>query len=173
MATDVFYQDTGWQSSSGPYINRQVPLGDLWPEGLGSEAGGGNKDVLEDGMHQAFACGAKGNRPHNPVGVSVSMNEDADLVQMNFAPGFLFKAYVANVLTYSNGSPATFSQSLAAFQPVYVDDSDSLDLFPRRIALPTITRNVAGFSMIKTSTLITMLAAQMRPPAYRFPWQTA
>lgn len=127
MPTDVFYQDTGWQSSSGPYINRQVPLGDLWPEGLASEAGGGNKDVLEDGMHQAFACGAKANRPHNPVGVSVSMNEDASLVQMNFAPGFLFKAYVANVLTYSQGSPATFDQSLEAFDPVYLDDSDGLD----------------------------------------------
>jgi hypothetical protein len=125
MATE-FYKDTGWQSSSGPYVNRQVPVGDLWPEGLASEAAGGNKDILEDGMHQAFACGAKANRPHNPVGVSVSMNEDAGLVQMNFALGFLFKAWVANVTAYSQGAAAVFDQSLAAFDPVYVDDSDPL-----------------------------------------------
>lgn len=127
MAVDTFYEGTDWQSSSGPYLNRQVEIADLWPEGLGSETGGGNKDVLEDGMHQAFACGSTANRPHNPVGVSVSKNEAASLVQMNFAQGFMFKAYVANVLTYSNGTAATFDQSLEAFDPVYVDDSDDLD----------------------------------------------
>jgi hypothetical protein len=127
MTVDTFYQDTSWQSSSGPYLNRMVELTDLWPEGLASEAAGGNKDVLEDGMHQFLACGAKADRPHNPVGVTVSMNETAGLVQMNFAQGFMAKAYVANVLTYSQGAAATFDQSLEAFEPVYVDDSDPLD----------------------------------------------
>lgn len=127
MTVSTFYQGTDWQSSSGPYLNRQMATGDIWPEGASSEAGGGNKDDLEDGMHQAFACGAKANRPHNPVGVSVSYNADADLLQLNMAQGFMFKAYVANVLTYSNGAAATFDQSLAAFDPVYVDDSDPLD----------------------------------------------
>lgn len=127
MTVDTFYSETDWQSSSGPYLNRMVELADLWPEGLGSETGGGNKDVLEDGMHMFFACGSAAQRPHNPVGVSVSKNEAADLVQMNFAQGFMAKAYVANVLTYSNGSAATFDQSLDAFEPVYIDDSDDLD----------------------------------------------
>lgn len=127
MTIDTFYSETDWQSSSGPYLNRQLALADIWPEGLGSETGGGNKDVLEDGMHQAFAVGATANRPHNVVGVTVSYNATGDLLQLNVAQGFMFKAYVANVLTYSNGSAATFDQSLALGDPVYIDDSADLD----------------------------------------------
>lgn len=49
-----------------------------------------------------------------------------NLIQMNIAPGFCFKAYVANVLTYSSHSADTFDQSLAIGEPVYVDDSEAL-----------------------------------------------
>jgi len=123
----VFYGETDWQSSSGPLIIRQFDEADLWPEGAASEIAGGNKDELEDGLHPFLAIGPKALRPVNQVGVVVTVTND-HLVHMNVAPGFCAKAYVANVLTYdAQGAAATFDQSLAIGEPVYVDDTDALD----------------------------------------------
>lgn len=127
MAVDNFYRSPGWQSTSEPYINRQLATGDIWPEGLASETDGGDKDVLKDGDHQFFAVGAKANRPLNEVGITVSHNATANLLQMNVAPGFIASAYVANVLTYDQGSAATFATSIAVGDPVFIDDSEDLD----------------------------------------------
>jgi hypothetical protein len=125
--TDQFYSESNWQSSSGPILSRQVDIADLWPEGLLSETGGAtNKDILAAGDHQCFAIGPTALRPVNLVGVTISYLND-HLIQMNLAPGFCFKAYVANVLTYDQGAANTFDQSLAIGEPVYVDDSDDLD----------------------------------------------
>ncbi len=48
------------------------------------------------------------------------------LINLNLAPGFCFKAYVANVLTYNAHVAATWDLSLAIGEPVYVDDSEAL-----------------------------------------------
>ena len=125
--TDQFYHANDWESSSGPIISRQFAEADIWPVGLNSESDGtGDKEVLADGDHPCVAIGPKASREQDtPVGVILSW-ENVNLLNLNVASGFCFKAYVANVLTYSNGSPATFDQSLAIGEPVYVDDSDSL-----------------------------------------------
>ena len=124
---DEFYSGTDWEETSGPYENLMYARTDLWPEGPYSESdGAGDKDDLADGLHQCFAIGAKANRPHNAVGVSVTYNAAVALAVLNCAMNFMFKAYVANVLTYADGSPATFDTSLAVGDPVYVDDSPAL-----------------------------------------------
>lgn len=124
---DEFYRGSDWEETSGPYNNLMYADDDLWPEGLNSESdGAGDKDILSDGDHQCFAIGAKANRPHNAVGVTISYNAAASLAVMNCAMNFMFKAYVANVLTYDGGNPATFDTSLAVGDPVYVDDSPAL-----------------------------------------------
>ena len=125
--TDQFYHANDWESSSGPIISRQFAEADIWPVGLNSESDGtGDKEVLADGDHPCVAIGPKASRAATtPVGVILSW-ENVNLLNLNVASGFCFKAYVANVLTYSQGSPATFDQSLAIGEPVYVDDSDSL-----------------------------------------------
>lgn len=125
---DEFYKGTDWQSSSGPIISRQLTTADLWPEGPDSESNGtGDKDDLADGLHPILAIGPKANRPSNMVCSVMTYLADADLAQVNIAPGHIVKQYVANVLTYSTGSPNTYDTSLAVGDPVYVDDSDSLD----------------------------------------------
>lgn len=128
MATDVFYSGTNWQSTSGPYLNRNWQDDDLWPHGPDSESDNtGDKDDLADGLHPFLAIGPKALRPLNMVGVMVTYNSATGIAVMNVAPGFCAKSYVANVLTYSNDQPATFDQSLAIGEPVYIDDSNSLD----------------------------------------------
>lgn len=124
---DYFQSGTDWQCSSGPTIPLQVELADVWPQGTGAmgEIGGGDKDVLADGDHPAFALGAKANRPNNLTGVVLKYT-DANLVTLNVADKFCTKQYVANVLTYSGTSPYTFDSSLEFGDPVYVDDSDAL-----------------------------------------------
>lgn len=122
--TDVFYGEPDWQSSSGPILTIQVALADLWPEGLASEISGGNKDILADGLHPFLAIGAVANRPVNMVGVVETYNATVGLAQVNIAPGFMAKAYVANVLTYSQGNPNTFDTSFVAGDPVWIDDSN-------------------------------------------------
>jgi hypothetical protein len=107
-------------------ITRQVALNDVWPEGNNNKAGGGDCDILEDGLHPALAVGLKANRPENMTGVVVSYNANANLVTMNFADKFCSRQYVANVLTYAGGNPATFDQSMNVGDPVYIDDSDGL-----------------------------------------------
>jgi hypothetical protein len=131
MTVNTFYAGPDSQVSSGPYLIRSVLRADIWPEGLNSESdGAGDKDVLVDGMHQAFAVGAKANRPNNMVGVSIGINA-AGIVNLNFAYGYLFKAYVANVTAYAGGGPgaaaSAWDASLALGDPVYVDDSVVLD----------------------------------------------
>lgn len=126
-AYDYFIHGPDWESSSGPILSRAFLLADLWPEGADSESDStGDKDVLEDGYHPFLAIGPKALRPLNLVGVVLTYSSDAGIVEMNLAPGFVGKAYVANVLTYNAGSPNTFDQSLAIGEPVYIDDSDSL-----------------------------------------------
>jgi hypothetical protein len=123
-----FYSGTDWEESSGPYINLMYDGSvDLWPWGINCESdGAGDKDLLADGLHPCLAIGDKANRATNDVGVMVTYNAAADLAIMNVAQNFMFKAYVANVLTYGGGNPATFDTSLAVGDPVYVDDSPAL-----------------------------------------------
>lgn len=125
MSTE-FYGGTDWEQTSGPIIPRQFALADIWPVGLGSEIGGGNKDVLEDGLHPAVAVGAKGFRPKNLTGTVISYNAAAGLVILNMADKFVSRQYVANVLTYAANIPDSWAATFALGAPVYVDDSDSL-----------------------------------------------
>jgi len=127
--TTEFYFGTDWESSSGPILSRQFPVTDLWPQGVTAgwcKSDNSACDILADGLHPFLAIGPKALRPINMVGVVMTYNATADLAQVNIAPGFVAKAYVANVLTYGGGNPNTFDQSLAIGEPVYIDDSDAL-----------------------------------------------
>lgn len=126
MPVTEFYGETDWEGSSGPIISREYDAADLWPHGLASERAGGNKDILEDGLHPFLAIGPKASRiARMKCGVVITM--ETNLVQVNVAEGFAAKAYVANVLTYDGAhDPATFDGSLAIGEPVYLDDSDAL-----------------------------------------------
>ena len=129
MPTTTFYGETDWESSSGPILSRQLALADLWPEGDDSCSDGAtDKDHLEAGLHPCLAIGARTVLGNQLCGVVMSYEGSltAGLAQLNVAPGFMFKAYVANVLTYNGGNPATFDQSLALGDLVYVDDSNDL-----------------------------------------------
>jgi hypothetical protein len=127
-----FYHSPDWQCSSGPELPRQFAVADLWPVGLNSESdGSGDKDILavasatQPELHPVVAIGAKANRPNNLTGVVKGYTND-HLVTLNLADKVCTRNYVANVLTYSNGTPNTFDTSMAPGDPVYVDDSDSL-----------------------------------------------
>ena len=125
--TTEFYGETDWECSSGPILTRAFDASaDLWPHGAGSEIGGGDKDVLADGLHPVLAIGGKAQRPINLTGVVVSYNSANDRAEVNLAEKVVVKAYVSNILTYSGTSPNTFDTSLAIGEPVYVDDSDAL-----------------------------------------------
>jgi hypothetical protein len=124
---DEFYFGTDWESSSGPILSRAFLLADLWPVGLNSESdGAGDKDLLADGLHPFLAIGPTALRPVNLVGVVMTYHANTTIAEVNLAPGFCAKAYVANVLTYNGGNPATFDTSLAIGEPVYLDDSPAL-----------------------------------------------
>lgn len=125
--TSDFFKGSDWESSSGPILSRTYHAVDLWPHGAGSETNAGDKDVLEDGLHPFLAIGPVANRPINMVGVVITFRDGPDIAVMNVAPGFVAKAYIANVLTYNGGNPATFDASPDIGDPVYVDDSDDLD----------------------------------------------
>jgi hypothetical protein len=132
MAPDEFYYGTDWKCSSEPILPRQFAVSDLWPVGLNSESdGAGDKDILalasatQPELHPVVAIGSKSNRPNNLTGVVMKYNSDY-LVTLDMADKVCVKNYVANVLTYSGGSPYTFDTSMAVGDPVYVDDSDSL-----------------------------------------------
>jgi len=120
-----FIHGTDWEQSSGPIISRMVHLADVWPEGLAAEIGGGDKDILENGMHPAFAIGDPANRPNNLVGVVMSYEPAATLVVLNMADKFISRQYVANILTY-DGAADTFAATYVLGAPVYVDDSEDL-----------------------------------------------
>lgn len=115
-----FYNDPDWEGSSGPIISRQYDAADLWPHGAGSEIGGGDKDVLEDGLHPFLAIGPKASVTvgSNKVGVVISM--ETNLVQVNTARGFCAKAYVSNVVSYG---PTAYTTTLSIGDPVYLDNS--------------------------------------------------
>ena len=122
-----FYGETDWQGSSGPYVMRTFDASeDLWPHGADSEIDTGDKDVLADGLHPVLAIGPKASRPRNLTGVVVTYQSNNDRAVMNLAEKVIVRQYVANVLTYSTGDPATFDTSLAVGEPVYVDDSGPL-----------------------------------------------
>ena len=126
--TTEFFQGTTWQQSSNPEpLNFAFDASaDLWPHGAGSEIGGGDKDVLADGLHPVLAIGPKALRPINLTGVVTSYESLNDRAQVDLAEKKVVRNYVANVLTYANDVPATFDTSMAIGEPVYVDDSDSL-----------------------------------------------
>ena len=130
MATAAeFYDDPDWEGSSGPIIPRTVDVSeDLWPNGTGSmgEIDGGDKDVLAAGLHPVLAIGPKAGRPVNLTGVVISYNSANDRAVMNMADKVIVRQFVSNILTYSGGSGATFDQSLAVGEPVFVDDSGPL-----------------------------------------------
>jgi len=120
-----FYFGSDWEQSSGPIVSRQFDEDDLWPHGAGSEIGGGNKDVLADGLHPVLASGAKADRTLNTL-TGVVLTWHAGLAQVNIAKGFVVRQYVANILTYNGGNPNTWAAALNVGMPVYVDDSADL-----------------------------------------------
>lgn len=124
--TTEFYFGTDWESSSGPILSRAYHVADLWPQGAAGKSDGSAADTLADGLHPFLAIGPKALRGINQVGVVMSYEANTTIAELNLAPGFCAKAYVANVLTYNAGSPNTYDQSLAIGEPVYIDDSDGL-----------------------------------------------
>lgn len=129
-----FQSGPDWQCSSGPIISRAFHVTDIWPVGADGYSDGTAKDTLSDGDHpvvaisQTAANGTKTGRPRNLTGVVISYNSDAAIVQVNLAEKVCVKNYVANVLTYSGGSPQTFVTTFYIGMPVYVDDSTGLGL---------------------------------------------
>jgi hypothetical protein len=123
-----FITGTDWEQSSGPIIARMVHLADCWPQGTGAmgEIAGGDKDVLVNGNHPAFAVGAKANRPNNLVGVVMTYEPAADLVILNMADKFISRQWVANVLSYGTSVPNAWDAHLELGDPVYIDDSEAL-----------------------------------------------
>ena len=123
-----FITGTDWEQSSGPIISRMVHVADVWPQGTGAmgEIAGGDKDVLANGDHPAFAVGAKANRPNNLVGVVMTYEDDATLVVLNMADKFISRQWVANVLSYGTSVPNAWDAILALGDPVYIDDSEAL-----------------------------------------------
>lgn len=122
----TFYSETDWEQSSEPFVNRQVAVADLWPQGARSVSG--TKDVPGAGDHVVLAVGGMtvaDGRPDNVIGVLVSYT-DANLCTLNIAEGYIIRAYVSNILTYNAGAPATWEGAPVIGQPVYIDDSDDL-----------------------------------------------
>ena len=118
-----FLTGPDWQGSSGPYVNRMVWYEDFWPHSVNGPAG---KHAIADGDHMFLAVGPTAQKPINPVGVSVSYNSATHTAVLNFAPGFIAKAYVCNITTYAQGSASAWSATLDFGQIVYVDPSDDL-----------------------------------------------
>jgi hypothetical protein len=131
-----FYIGTDWQNSSGPYVVLTVHENDCWPVYDNSE---GTKDSLLDatgaynGVHPVIALGGRttaDGRPLNLTGVVVDVTPSSTLaesqVRVNIADGMIVRNYVANVLTYSGTTPASFETAPVPFQPVFVDDSQAL-----------------------------------------------
>jgi len=134
--SDVF-QLAPWEDTSGPFVTVECHEKDIWP--VDDNSGSGTKDSIFDangdyaGVHPVVAVGgrtAADGRPLNVVGVVVSaipgLTTSLGRVVLNIADGFIVHQWVANVLTYAAGVPATFEQAPVVGQPVYVDDSDDL-----------------------------------------------
>lgn len=127
----TFYSGAGYEQSSEPQTVVQVHEADVWP--VHDNSGSGTKDQVDNGLHPVVAVGgrtAADGRPLNVTGVVITvlegLTEPVDLIQLDIADGKIVRNYVANVLTYAAGVPATFEQAPAIGQPVYVDDSDDL-----------------------------------------------
>ena len=124
---DTFYEGTNWQQSSEPHTIVDVQESDCWP--VDDRSGSGTKDQLDDNLHPIIAIGgrtAADGRPLNLTGVVVSVNLSVlgtatDRVEVNIADGTIVRQYVANVLTYSEGTAATFEQAP-------VTDEDNKDI---------------------------------------------
>ena len=134
MTTEFYGANVGendYENSSDPYLMRQVMESDCWPVDDNSDSG--TKDQLAAGLHPVIAIGgrtAADGRPLNFTGVVIDytagLTTATGLVRVNIADGFIVRNYVANVLTYSGVTPATFEQAPVIGQPVYVDDSAAL-----------------------------------------------
>ena len=124
---DGFFSGTDWEQSSGPYLNRDWELADLWPQGLGGEIDGGNKDVLADGLHPVLAVGPRSERADALTGVVVTY-DGATRVRLNHAEGFIVRQYVANITGYNEttGAADAWATNADAGTVVYVDDSGPL-----------------------------------------------
>lgn len=123
----IGYVGTDWEQTPDPYINRQVDLADLWPQGVGGDAAGGDKGVLVDGNHPILAIGPRASRATTTqTGVVVTYTSAATRAVLNIGRGFICRQNVESTLTYDNGDPATFVTSVAVGQPVYLDDSGDL-----------------------------------------------
>ena len=120
----MLYIGADWQQTFDPMVSRTYEAEYLWPYGVGSDSGGGDKALLEQGDHPFLAIGVKAIRPLNEVGVLMTFDGISKV--LNLAHGFAAKAAVANVLTYAAGSPDTFDTSVNIGDPVYIDDSDDL-----------------------------------------------
>lgn len=122
-----FYNFTNWEQTTEPLVTVQFESGMLWPHGLASEIGGGNKDVLVNGLHPILAVGAKAIRAiENLTGVVVTVNDNSGLVQLAIGKGLIVRNYVANILTYAQGAAATWAANWIVGMPVYIDDSAEL-----------------------------------------------
>lgn len=124
---NTFQEGTDWEGTSGPIISVKVPNSDMWPQT--TRSGSGTKDEIENGLHPAIAIGgmtAADGRPLNVTGVVMTCEDNAEISEVNIAHGFAIKQYVANVLTYNAGAPATFETAPIIGQPVYVDPSGDL-----------------------------------------------
>jgi|PlaIllAssembly_1097288.scaffolds.fasta_scaffold01829_7 hypothetical protein len=122
------FQAHPWESQkTEPIVTVQFETGMLWPHGAASEIGGGNKDVLEDGLHPVLAVGSKADRNvHTLTGIVVTVNDDASLAQLCLGKEMAVIQYVTNILTYAQGAAATWAANWNIGMPVYVDDSAEL-----------------------------------------------
>jgi len=134
--TTQFLSGPSYEVSSGPLVVRRAHIDDVWPEGTGA-----GKDDLAPGDHMFFAIGPKAERPKNVVGMVLSYDTLTDLIELNVAPGAIYKAYVANILTYDQGAAATWAATIDKHVPVWVDDSAAL---PAGTTLSRSPLNSAG-----------------------------
>lgn len=122
-----FIHGTNWGQSPYPLTTVEFETGMLWPHGLASEIAGGNKDILEDGLHPILAVGVKADREEKGLTcVVITVNDNAALAQCAIGKGLMVRQYVANILTYAQGAPATWAANWNVGMPVYVDDSEGL-----------------------------------------------
>jgi hypothetical protein len=120
-----------YEQSSEPQNVIDAMVSDIWPES--TKSGSGTKDAIADGLHPVIALGgmtAADGRPLNRTGVVVSytagLTAALSRVRVDIADGKLVYNYVANVLTYGGGAPATFETAPVPGQPVFVDPSGDL-----------------------------------------------
>lgn len=139
----TFYSETDWEQSSGPIVPRKVHLEAnddtdlLWPWGAPF-------DTLADGEHPVFAFGPKAQRPNNVTGAVITYNSDTEIAVMNFGDKYIVRAYVVNILTYSEGAAATWVNTVYPGYPVYVDDSAPVAAAGAGVTLSFSPLNASG-----------------------------